>query len=351
MPVLHSTANTKKQLKTSSMLTSTIMKRSLNDKSALKGSTNDDDKKNNAANDSKKPKLTISNDPVCTTTKKTYVKKRKAAGTNNPKLTIKKTSQKQMKSAAAKAVAATVAAATSNAAATGVLPTSISPASLIAKPAKSSAGSGQVRSIAPASLTKVASLPSPPSSASSPQLSGVGSGLEDAEPIDLFVPLVSAASMSTPPLDDWATQTADEILAASTADDFFWLSNNDSSDDSITTSAATGDKNGSTSTSLSLSFDSADVDMDSMAEIDFDDVYCFDNDEASDAKYSKQPAADAFEPFCDFDFSLDPPATAATEGEDVYSSTSAVSATVSATAIGAGASADPYGFLDLGITI
>ncbi|KAF5097214.1 hypothetical protein D0Z03_001461 [Geotrichum reessii] len=327
------------------------MKRSLNDKSALKGSTNDDDKKNNAANDSKKPKLTISNDPVSATTKKTYVKKRKAAGTNNPKLTIKKTSQKQMKSAAAKA--ATVAAATSSAAATGVfLPTSISPASLIAKPAKSSAGSGQVRSIAPASLTKVASLPSPPSSASSPQLSGVGSGLEDAEPIDLFVPLVSVASMSTPPLDDWATQTADEILAASTADDFFWLSNNDSSDDSITTSAAaTGDKNGTTSTSLSLSFDSADVDMDSMADIDFDDVYCFDNDEASDAKYSKQPAADAFEPFCDFDFSLDPPATAATEGDDVYSSASTVSAAVSATAIGAGASADPYGFLDLGITI
>ena len=29
---------------------------------------------------------------------------------------------------------------------------------------------------------------------------------------------------TTPPLDTWATQTADEILAASATEDFFWLS-------------------------------------------------------------------------------------------------------------------------------
>ncbi|KAF5097296.1 hypothetical protein D0Z00_002437 [Geotrichum galactomycetum] len=237
------------------------------------------------------------------------------------------------KAAAAKAAAAKVAV---------TLPTSISPESLITKPAKSSAGSGLVRSISPASLTKVpsvsASLPSPPSSASSPQLSVAGNSIDDTESMDLLNPLASATAICTPPLEDWATQTADEILAASAADEFFWLSNDDTA----------ADRHGSTtSTSLSLSFDSADVDMESMVDIDidFDDVYRFDDMRADDAfgtKYPKQPTADAFEPFCDFDFSIDATPITVTSG---------VSAAVSATAAGAGTNPDPYGFLDLGITI
>jgi hypothetical protein len=322
---------------------------------ASKASINDDDKKNNAVNDSKKPiKFTAPNDSAFAPTKKIYVKKRKAAGTNSTtKSAIKKTSQKMTKAAAAKAAAAAAAVAAT------ALPMSISPESLITKPAKSSAGSGLVRSISPASLTKVpsvsASLPSPPSSASSPQLSVTGSSIDDTESMDLLNPLASATAICTPPLEDWATQTADEILAASAADEFFWLSNDDSGDDTV--APTTGRHESTTSTSLSLSFDSADVDMESIVDvdIDFDDVYQFDDmrgdtDESFGAKYAKQPAADAFEPFCDFDFSIDAPISGSITGIS-GTGVSSASAALSATAVGAGAGTDPYGFLDLGITI
>lgn len=209
-----------------------------------------------------------------------------------------------------------------------IIPDSVSPASLVTKRSKYSAGSGLSEDIlshlalsedaSDLLSSAIKSLPSPHSS----PCSSPSSPLELLDSLDI-VPT------NTPPLDDWASITADEILAAST-EEFFWLSpESTAASDSLSTDS------GMDSLNLSLAESSPEASLS-----DLDDFYKnelnLDDDISNylmasegkdiDMKMS-EPQIDlsfAPEPFCAFEFSPEP----------VSMETS-----------------DPYGFLDLGINI
>lgn len=218
------------------------------------------------------------------------------------------------------------------------IPVSVSPASLITKRTKSTAGSGLVGNLSPLHIAlsaessnlisaDISSLPSPHSSPSSPFETLESFTLDAVENTD-------NAESTNPPLDDWASQTADEILAAST-DDFFWLSPESLvSDTASITTVSSIDTSMDQSLSLTFQGSTPETDLDDFYKGDVD----LDNDPASYLMDQKQheldtvpeeqePQSDvAFdsEPFCSFEYSPEP---------------------VNLDSI------DPYGFLDLAITI
>lgn len=142
------------------------------------------------------------------------------------------------------------------------IPATVSPASLITKRSKSTAGSARLaETLSPLhmelsaessnfvlSQTAVASLPSPHlSPCSSP-----------SSPLAI---LDSVTTATPPSIDSWASQTTDEILAASATEDFFWLSPK-----SLVSDTASIDST-SSKPSLSLSL------HDSSPESELDDFY------------------------------------------------------------------------------
>lgn len=212
------------------------------------------------------------------------------------------------------------------------IPVSVSPASLITKRSKSAAGSGLADTLSPLHFalsaessnllsSGISSLPSPHSS----PWSSPSSQLDMPDNLDAM----DIESAFTPPADTWASQTADEILVAST-EDFFWLSPEslDGSD-----SASSADTN-SFDQPLTLAFRHSTPE-----ELGLDDFYGSDIgldvsvadylDNASNQKQStstEQQTDLAFqpEPFYAFEYSPEPDSLE---------------------------SNDPYGFLDLGINI
>lgn len=286
--------------------------------------------------------------------KKTYKKRKNSTVANTTKKVCKSTKQS---------------AASSSASTVNPIPVSVSPSSLITKRSKSSAGSAGLittESLSPIhiSLSNSASnlimqqsslLPSPQQSPSSSPSSSLdllditaatdsmkflddsSSGATSAS--DLVTASVNA--LSTPPLEDWASQTADEILAASSAEDFFWLTtpeeksltlNFDDVRSSVSSSSSSLDSMSSSISSLT----SATTISSNLSDDLFGSEYS--GESASNMKdqatttnelmINKQPLKDddssSFEPFCSFDYSPEPAPA------DFI---------------------DPYGFLDLAISI